>query len=72
MDGQLMDKETRDKHYRFVGSLEAIDRAMQGAQAMPCDEATRSLIEAARLLTNKAVISAWNYAEQRTAESNAE
>jgi hypothetical protein len=61
-----VDKETRDKHYRIVGALEAIDRAMQSVQAMPCDEATRNLIDVARATTNKCVLSAWSYAEQRT------
>lgn len=65
---KVVDKETRDKHYRIVGSLEAIDRALQSTQAMPCDEATHNLLEAARMLTNKATLSAWSYAERQTAE----
>lgn len=64
-----MDKETRDKHYRIVGALEAVERAAQGVSSMPCDSATYALIEVARTTLNKAVLSAWSYAEKQTAES---
>lgn len=64
-----MDKETQDKHYRIVGALEAVDRAVQNVPVMPCDKATLALIEVARATMTKAVISAWDYAEKQTAVS---
>lgn len=63
-----MDKETRDKLYRIVGSLEALNRLASQTNAMPSDPSTAALLDAIRGLTNKAVTSAWNYAEERTAE----
>lgn len=62
-----MDKETQDKHYRIVGSLEALDRLARQTNAMPSDPTTAALLDAIRGLTNKAVTSAWTYAEDRTA-----
>lgn len=62
-----MDKETRDKHYRIVGMLEALERAATNAHCMPSDGTTAALLDAIRGLTNKATLSAWNYAEERTA-----
>jgi hypothetical protein len=61
-----VDKETRDKHYRIVGSLEALDRLAAQSNSMPSDTTTAALLDAIRGLTNKAVLSAWNYAEERT------
>jgi hypothetical protein len=64
-----VDKETRDKHYRVVGTLEALERAANGAACMPCDTTTAALLDAIRGLANKATLSAWDYAERQTSES---
>lgn len=67
-----MDKELRNRYWRVVGELEAIERSANHAKAMPCDSATRALIELAQATLNKAVLSAWNYADERTSESEPE
>lgn len=63
-----MDKEVRDKYYRTVGSLEALDAVAKNSACMPNDQATFALLDAIRGLTNKAVTSAWDYAERATKE----
>lgn len=64
-----MDKETRDKYYRVVGGLEALELAAQHASVMPGDKNTAALLKAARGLLHDATTSAWEYAEMRTADS---
>lgn len=63
-----MDKETRDKYYRIVGGLQALESAAKHAICMPCDHATDSLLAAIRGLTTQAARSAWDYANQCTVE----
>lgn len=64
-----MDKEIRNKHYRVVGMLQALESAAKAVYAMPCDYATASLIDAIRQLSNRAATAAWDYAEKQTAVS---
>lgn len=67
-----MDKEIRNKYYRVIGSLEAVETAAKNVACMPSDTATARLLDSARMLLNKAVLSAWEYAEQQTAEGKTE
>lgn len=67
MEKHLVDKEVRDKHYRVVGGLEALELAARQAQCMPSDRGTLALLETARVALNKAVTSAWEYADSNTA-----
>lgn len=64
-----MDKEVRDRYYRIVGGLEALERAAIRTDCMPGDKGTQALLETARVALNKAVVSAWEYAELNTAVS---
>lgn len=64
-----MDKEVCDRYYRVLGRLEALEQAALHTQCMPNDRATIALLETARVALNKAVTSAWEYAEQSTAVS---
>ncbi len=63
-----MDKELREKYYRIVGGLQALEVMAKQANCMPCDHATHSLLEAIRGLTIQAQRSAWDYANVMTAE----
>jgi hypothetical protein len=72
MEKYLVDKEVRDKHYRIVGGLEAVELAVRQAQCMPSDRGTRALLETAQVALHKAVTSAWEYAEQQTTVSAGE
>ena len=67
-----MDKEIRNRHWRIVGALESVEKVVKHAEAMPCDSGTRALLEIATMVMSKAVLSAWNYADARTSESEKE
>jgi hypothetical protein len=66
-----VDKEIRDKHYRIVGMLQALESSAKSVYCMPCDKTTAALLDAARQIINKACTSAWEYAELQTALSAA-
>lgn len=62
-----MDKEIADKHYRVVGKLQALHEAATRTESMPCDRATRALLQSATKLLHDAATSAWEYADTATA-----
>lgn len=64
----IVDKETRDRYYRVVGSLETAHAVLKGAPVMPDDRATARLMKGAEALMKQALESAWEYANARTAE----
>lgn len=64
-----MDKEIKDKHYRFVGSLQALEVLAKQISCMPSDAATAAMLDAIRHLAQRAVVSAWEYADRQTAPS---
>ena len=64
----MTDKETGDKCYRVVGSLETLADAVKHATCMPCDAATDALLVVARHAIDQAVLSAWDYANTHTVE----
>lgn len=43
-----MDKDVRDRYYRTVGTLEALEKAATHATCMPEDVATFALLDAIR------------------------
>jgi hypothetical protein len=61
-----MDKEIADKMYMAVGKIEALNAIALQTYGMPSDSTTAALIDAIRALTNKAVLSAWRYADEQT------
>lgn len=61
-----MDKDVADKMQQTVGHLNALDAMAKGVGCMPGDHATATLIDAIRSLTNKAVLSAWRYADEQS------
>jgi hypothetical protein len=61
-----MDKEILDKMYIAVGQFEALNSLAVRTHGMPNDASTATLIDAIRAMTNKAVLSAWEYAEQQS------
>jgi enoyl-[acyl-carrier-protein] reductase (NADH) len=61
-----MDQDVKDKMQQIVGSIGALDRVAHTATCMPNDQATATILDAIRALTNKAVLSAWRYADEQS------
>jgi hypothetical protein len=61
-----MDKDVADKMQQTVGHLNALDAMAKGVSCMQGDRATSILLDAIRGLTNKAVLSAWAYADEHS------
>lgn len=58
------DNETHTRAVRYIGALESLDVAAKACGHMPNDRMTASLLDDIRRLTNKAVLSAWEYSDQ--------
>lgn len=58
------DNETYNRAVRHIGKLEALDALAKACEHMPGDKMTRSLLDDIQRLTNKAVLSAWEYSDQ--------
>ncbi len=58
------DNETYSRALRHVGKLEALDALAKACDYLPGDKMTASLVADIRRLTNKAVLSAWEYSGQ--------
>ena len=65
-----MDKETRDRYYRILGSIQALKSFTDRITPMPCDAATDALLAVARHAIDQAVKSAWDYANEHTREQD--
>lgn len=65
-----MDKDVHEKMLRTVGSIEAVSKAADMLSPMPCDKRTADNIEVARVALNKAIISAWEYANNAPGEQS--
>ncbi len=57
-----MDKEIIQRMFRIVGQVEGVNEAAKQISPMPNDKRTQELLESARYLLNKAVLSSWEYA----------
>jgi hypothetical protein len=58
-----MDKDIQNRMVRIVGNLESLHNAAKAIDPMPCDKRTRDLLESAKIIINKAMLSAWEYAD---------
>lgn len=69
MEKRLVDKDILEKHHRIIGGLQVLERMAKGAECMPGDRGTNALIDTACVALQKAVVSAWEYALERDADS---
>ncbi len=61
--------EVRNEAFKVVGAISQTAAALKSTTCMPCDARTNDLLESARVLMNKAVISSLHYAGQIDAEA---
>lgn len=72
METNVVDKEIADKHYRVVGRLEGLESAAKACYCMSGDAVTGALLDTVRMLLQRTLASAWEYAERNTGPASPE
>lgn len=67
-----IDRDSNNRCYRVVGSLDSVCAALKAAPVMPDDRATARLLKSAEALMKQALDSALEYAIIRNSESDDE
>ena len=61
-----MAEDNYDQCMRIVGGINALSELAKVTQCMRLDKRTVDLLETARVTLNKAVLSAWEYADSQS------
>jgi hypothetical protein len=65
-EDQNMGEDNYDQCMRIVGGINALSELAKVTQCMRLDKRTVDLMETARAALNKAVLSAWEYADSQS------